>query len=365
MRAFDLAILALCLLFQALPSLGILSEEAEERLIGWRGDSFKPHHTDSTKGPWIEQISWKPRASILHNIISDSEAQHLIDLAWPIMQRSEVEGTNESEGGVDDYRTSYGTFLSRFQDKVVESIERRVANILRVPVHHQEDLQVLRYGEGQYYHEHTDSLDDDSPRMATLLIYLHDPIEGGETSFPSQKSGWANSEAGTKYGTSFSECAQGHVAFKPRRGDGLLFWSIHPDGKTEDPLSSHEGCPVVQGTKWTATLWTHTLPFRPEEWNGTSFNAEASNLLDPGFCQDAEERCPEWATSGECEENPEYMKGNSSDGSCRKSCKVCELCSENDIKCYNRNRAAAGYLAFNSTDMRWYSESGATEPKWN
>ncbi len=93
--------------------------------------------------------------------------------------------------------------------------------------------------------------------------------------------------------------AQGHVAFKPRRGDALLFWSVHPDGKTDDPASTHEGCPVIKGSKcvgsscetlggacpapfafrscsstphhvhccvlcrWTTTIWTHTKPFRP------------------------------------------------------------------------------------------------------
>ncbi len=40
----------------------------------------------------------------------------------------------------------------------------------------------------------------------------------------------------------FSECAKGHVAYKPKRGDALLFWDRHPDGKGEDPFSMHTGC---------------------------------------------------------------------------------------------------------------------------
>ncbi len=42
------------------------------------------------------------------------------------------------------------------------------------------------------------------------------------------------------------------MAFKPRKGDALLFWSVKPDGKTEDPLSEHEGCPVVRRVKGCA-----------------------------------------------------------------------------------------------------------------
>lgn len=56
--------------------------------------------------------------------------------------------------------------------------------MLEVP--HQEDIQVLRYGIGQKYGAHYDSLDNESPRVATVLIYLSDTAEeGGETAFPS------------------------------------------------------------------------------------------------------------------------------------------------------------------------------------
>lgn len=50
-----------------------------------------------------------------------------------------------------------------------------------------------------------------------------------------------------------SDCAGKHVAFRPKLGDGLLFFSIRPDG-THEPASMHTGCPVIRGQKWTATV---------------------------------------------------------------------------------------------------------------
>lgn len=51
------------------------------------------------------------------------------------------------------------------------------------------------------------------------------------------------------------------MAIHPKKGDGLLFWSITPEGKI-DPQSMHAGCPVIKGIKWTATKWIHARPFR-------------------------------------------------------------------------------------------------------
>ncbi|GFH19976.1 uncharacterized protein HaLaN_17019 [Haematococcus lacustris] len=104
--------------------------------------------------------------------------------------------------------------------------------------------------------------------------------------------------------------AQGHVAVKPRRGDGLLFWSTHPDGSTMDPASTHEGCPVLVGSKWTTTTWIHTKPFRPEEYNPSSNKYRVNPpFQDPGYCTDGSDQCPKWAAAGECERNSVFMKG--------------------------------------------------------
>jgi hypothetical protein len=35
----------------------------------------------------------------------------------------------------------------------------------------------------------------------------------------------------------------------------LLFYSLTLDAKSQDDASMHTGCPVLSGTKWSATKW--------------------------------------------------------------------------------------------------------------
>jgi prolyl 4-hydroxylase len=58
----------------------------------------------------VQVLSWKPRAFIYHNFLTDAEAAHLIKLAAPQMKRSRVVG-EKNDGDIDDIRTSAGTFL--------------------------------------------------------------------------------------------------------------------------------------------------------------------------------------------------------------------------------------------------------------
>ena len=94
------------------------------------------------------------------------------------------------------------------------------------PADHQEGLQILHYEHGQKYEPHFDYFHDAvnaSPerggqRVATLLMYLSTPEEGGETVFPNAAS--KDKVAGGEW----SECAKQGLAVKTFKGDALLFY---------------------------------------------------------------------------------------------------------------------------------------------
>lgn len=364
-RRLLLVVAVLVAVLAAAPVAGLAPQE--QAFIGWEGESYKPaepgqqhhqqqpqqqHNSSSTSGgdgrrKWIETVSWKPRAFVFHAFLSDAEAEHIKLLAAPMMKRSTVVSANGSSV-LDDYRTSYGTFIKRKADAVVEAIEERIAQWARIPQVNAEDMQVLRYGLGQQYKPHMDSLRDEEsgPRVCTVLLYLNDVPRGGETAFP-YSNRWVHASLPARLGP-FSPCAAGSVAFKPKKGDALMFWSIHPDGQREDSFSMHTGCPVLSGVKWTATKWIHPRPFRP----ATFGDLQPYDRIDPGLCQDADKACPAWATQGECTRNPQFMLGDmGSPGRCVLSCGQCRRCRKGDRGCYNENRRRAGFLVYAKDDL--------------
>mmetsp|Transcript_26898 Transcript_26898/g.58722 ORF Transcript_26898/g.58722 Transcript_26898/m.58722 type:complete len:357 (-) Transcript_26898:792-1862(-) len=332
-------------------------ESQEERLIGWQGETYKPKdrmttETDPEEGPsdpdkpWIQVLSWKPRAFVYHNFLTTAEVTHILKLAAPQMKRSTVVGPNNT-GVVDDIRTSAGTFLNRNQDDVIKAIEHRLALWSNLPESHQEDMQVLRYGVTNKYGPHIDGLE----RVMSVLIYLVAPDEGGETAFP-MSNGWLHPEMGEQTQGPFSACAKGHVAYKPRRGDALMFYDTMPDYRMTDQNSMHTGCPVVKGVKWNAVKWIHGKPFREEEFR-RSLKVKHEPLPDPGLCADLHDQCQHWASVGECEKNPGYMTGsNSGQGMCRKSCKACTVCKPKDRACLEENRRRGNYINFDPLEFK-------------
>ncbi|KAI3922543.1 hypothetical protein MKX01_006232 [Papaver californicum] len=238
---------------------------------------------------WMEVLSWEPRAFIYHNFLvkfffstysffpmflnnsiydrnwmcdlnfSSKECDYLISLGAPRMKKSTV--IDVKTGGSTDskVRTSSGMFLKRGVDEVVRDIEKRIADFTHIPVEHGEGLQILHYEVGQKYEPHYDYFDDKfnmekhgGQRLATLLMYLSDVVEGGETVFPRAKGNvsyppWKDESV---------ECGKKGLAVKPKKGDALLFWSLKPDA-TRDLSSLHGGCPVIKGNKWSSTKWMH------------------------------------------------------------------------------------------------------------
>ncbi|KAL2499295.1 putative prolyl 4-hydroxylase 3 [Abeliophyllum distichum] len=262
-------LLMLTIVLLMLLALGILSlpvgSDDESSSVGDR-IKFKRVTLDIREGDglgkrgeqWTEVLSWEPRAFIYHNLLSKEECKYLIDLAKPHMAKSSVVDSKTGKSKDSRVRTSSGMFLRRGQDKIIRDIEKRIADYTFIPAEHGEGLQVLHYEVGQKYEAHYDYFLDEfntkngGQRTATLLMYLSDVEEGGETVFPAAKGNFSSVPGWNE----MSECAKKGLAVKPKMGEALLFWSMQPDA-TLDPSSLHGGCPVIRGNKWSSTKWMH------------------------------------------------------------------------------------------------------------
>ncbi|KAG1665545.1 hypothetical protein FOA52_000691 [Chlamydomonas sp. UWO 241] len=308
-----------------------------------------PGEFDPEHDPWVERVGERPQVYYFHNFLTDAERQHMIKVAAPQMRRSTVVGPN-GESVVDPIRTSFGMFINRRHDPIIERIERRISLFTHLPISHQEDIQVLRYTAGQKYGAHYDSSYDKNDkvgpkyRLATFYMYLSDVQEGGETAFP-KDSQWSDPAMGAKADPSFSDCAKGNVAAKPKANDAALFYSFFANG-TMDDASMHTGCPVVKGIKWGAPVWIHVDEFRPEEMRGAP--PHRPEPRDPGACIDHSPNCGVWTKSGECTKNSAFMAET-----CGASCGSAETCEPRDWDCVNRNREKLHYLKIDREEMRW------------
>lgn len=182
-----------------------------------------------------------PTIVILGDLLSHEECNALIEAARPSMARSKVLEMDNAQSKVDNVRTSNGTYFERGQNEVLARIEARIARLVSWPVENGEGIQVLQYGPGAEYKPHFDYFDPREPgtatllkrgggqRVATMVMYLSEPIRGGGTLFP---------DVGFEVG--------------PKKGQGVFFSYDRPHPSSR---SLHGGSPVLEGEKWVATKW--------------------------------------------------------------------------------------------------------------
>ncbi len=189
----------------------------------------------------------RPRLVLLGNLLSPEECEALIEAARPRMARSLTVATATGGEEVNDDRTSSGMFFQRGENRIVQRLEERIARLVNWPIERGEGLQVLHYRPGAEYKPHYDYFDPQEPgtasilrrggqRVATLVIYLNDPLQGGGTTFP-----------------------DAFLEIGPRRGNAVFFSyeRAHPDTRT-----LHGGAPVIAGEKWIATKWLREREFK-------------------------------------------------------------------------------------------------------
>lgn len=209
---------------------------------------------DSITSIPFQVLSWRPRALYFPKFATAEQCESIISTAKSQLQPSKLAlrkgETIESTEGV---RTSSGMFITSDEDKtgILDFIDEKIARATMIPRVNGEAYNILRYEIGQRYNSHYDAFNpaeygpQKSQRVASFLLYLSDVEEGGETMFP-----YENNNIDFNY--DFKECIG--LKVKPRKGDGLLFYSLFTNG-TIDPASLHGSCPVIRGEKWVATKW--------------------------------------------------------------------------------------------------------------
>lgn len=134
------------------------------------------------------------------------------------------------------------TFAPNLQDLVHVAVEHRMAAMAGFPAENTERLNLLFYRPGEHYKPHVDYFAPDDlgstgelnragQRAATSLICLHAASQGGATRFPRFDTAWTGTI-----------------------GEGLSFQNTDESGKP-NPLTLHQGEPVLAGWKALASLW--------------------------------------------------------------------------------------------------------------
>jgi len=193
----------------------------------------------------LRVVSTKPRVLLIEDLLSDFEIEHIVSLGLSVVRRSSV-GT-AGDGFESDTRTSDNGWISRHRTPIMDTIYKRFGDALNMTEDQMreghggnlEQLQFVRYKEGQKYEPHHDFGATGKPnqRFSTLFIYLKTPEEGGATSFP--------------------KAVPNGIKVKPPPGSAALFYSMDEDGNGDD-LSLHSGMTVDKGLKLGCNLWTWT-----------------------------------------------------------------------------------------------------------
>ncbi len=148
------------------------------RIIIYRA---KGHYTDIAIN--IEIVSIKPKMFVIDNIISDTEAKLVKQVATPKLHRS---GTGQSEDANhnDETRTSQTAWIAYTEHVIIDTIFKRTADILQIDEQvlkrNAEQMQSVFYATGEEYKAHHDFSDngrDTASRYITILFYLNEQAD--------------------------------------------------------------------------------------------------------------------------------------------------------------------------------------------
>jgi prolyl 4-hydroxylase len=194
---------------------------------------------DPVEVPEGEPLCERPRVHRFPALFTPEECRYLIGAARPMLEPSVVVDAATGRQMRDPVRTSDGIgFPWPLENPAIHALNRRIAAASGTEVAQGEPLQVLRYKPGDQYRTHFDAIPGfANQRIMTMIVWLNDDYEGGETHFPTPA-----------------------LSLRGKAGDAILFRNADAEGN-RDPDAAHAGLPVASGEKLIASRWIRQRPF--------------------------------------------------------------------------------------------------------
>ena len=186
-----------------------------------------------------------PILYVVDNFLSNVECDAFIEASEGRLQPSTV--INLDNEFPHENRTSENCWIEHDANDIVHEVSKRFSILVQMPIRNAEQYKLVYYKKGAQYKPHFDSFDYETEdgkkywepggqRMITVIAYLNDVEEGGETGFP---------ELG--------------INIPPKKGDAVVFHNTLTNDTTThpkiNPRSLHGGMPVIKGEKWIVNLW--------------------------------------------------------------------------------------------------------------
>jgi prolyl 4-hydroxylase len=193
----------------------------------------------------VIMYSADPILYVVNDFLSNDECDAFVEASKGKLKPSTV--ISPDKHIQHESRTSENCWIEHNANEIVHEVSKRFSILVQMPIRNAEQYQLVYYKKGAEYKPHFDSFDyetDDGKknwepggqRMITVIAYLNDVEEGGETGFP---------ELG--------------INIPPKKGDAVVFHNtVSNDAHTHpkiNPRSLHGGMPVIKGEKWMVNLW--------------------------------------------------------------------------------------------------------------
>jgi prolyl 4-hydroxylase len=180
---------------------------------------------------------------VVPNFLTEQECAGIIAL----IEAGKVPSTLMQEEPDKEFRTSSTCHMDRCEP-LVRGVESKITSLMGIEPSHGETMQGQHYSVGQQFKPHNDYFHFGMPywdgtrkrggqRTWTVMVCLNDVAEGGQTNFPL---------AG--------------LCLQPRRGNAILWNNLNRAGEP-NPMTLHQGMPVLRGSKYIITKW-----YREGEW---------------------------------------------------------------------------------------------------